>query len=319
MVAAVETMAYAGEVPWHGLGVRVNPNLTVKEMQEAAGVDWDVEKYPLFYNFDGAKRRAKMAALVRKTDGRLLSHVTDDWEPLQNSDAFNFFAEFVDAGDMEMHTAGSLKDGRVVWVLAKLKDGFELKFGKVADPVESYLLFANPHQFGKSINVQFTPIRVVCNNTLTMALNTVSQHMARWRHDTKFDEAAVKTVLGLTQADTARKMAEYKEQAEFLASKRFTKDTVQEYFMQVFPALTAANNNDVVSRNAKQAMAALTTQPGADMGAGTWWQPFNAVTYLTDHRLGRSANNRMYNAWYGQTRVLKANALETALTYAKAA
>ena len=123
----VETMAYAGEVPWHGLGVQVNPNLSPKEMMKEANVDWTVEKRPLYYNgMDKKEVIPGKEALVRSSDGQLLDEVGTNWKPLQNEDAFNFFNDFVNAGDMEMHTAGSLDNGRRVWALAKVKDSFEV-------------------------------------------------------------------------------------------------------------------------------------------------------------------------------------------------
>ena len=108
-----------------------------------------------------------MKALVRSSDNKVLTNIGQIWNPVQNEEAFEFFSEYVLAGDMEMHTAGSLKGGQMVWALAKVKESFDL-FG--GDKVESYLLFSNPHLYGKSIDIRFTPIRVVCNNTLSLSL-----------------------------------------------------------------------------------------------------------------------------------------------------
>ena len=121
----VETMAYAGEVPWHGLGVKVNDDLTVDEMIAAAGLDWTVSKQPTFYRIGDKEIATGKFALIRNTDNQFLSNVSDGWEPCQNVDAFSIFEEFVERNELEMHTAGSLKDGRVVWSLAKMKDQFD--------------------------------------------------------------------------------------------------------------------------------------------------------------------------------------------------
>jgi len=164
MAHNVETMAYAGEVPWHGLGVQVSNDLTPNQMMEKAGLDWSVIECPSYIEHDGKKIETGQRALVRSTDGRILTNVGPVWNPVQNEDAFNFFSEYVLAGDMEMHTAGSLRNGQIVWALAKVKESFDL-FG--GDQVDSYLLFSNPHRYGHSIDVRFTPIRVVCNNTLS--------------------------------------------------------------------------------------------------------------------------------------------------------
>jgi hypothetical protein len=168
MAHLVETMAYAGEVPWHGLGVQVPSDLSPEQMLDKAGLNWTVEKKPAFFEMDDKKFPVGWSALTRSSDNSVLDIVSNDWNPVQNHEAFNFFEEYCRVGDMDMHTAGSLKNGQIVWALAKVKDSFELFKG---DQVDSYLLFTNPHRFGQAIDIRFTPIRVVCNNTLQAALN----------------------------------------------------------------------------------------------------------------------------------------------------
>jgi len=163
-------MAYAGDTPWHGLGVKVPADLSPIQMLDKAGLNWSVEKESLITSSGFAVPDKK--ALVRSSDNKVLDIVGKDWNPVQNQEAFEFFDDFVSSGDMEMHTAGSLKGGQIVWALAKVKESFKV-FGN--DEVESYLLFSNPHRFGQSVDVRFTPIRVVCNNTLTLSLQTKSE------------------------------------------------------------------------------------------------------------------------------------------------
>ena len=127
IIAGKAQMAYAGDVPWHGLGTKVPADLTHDQMLEAAGLDWTVEKKDLTFEVNGEQIVAPgKKALVRSSDGALLDVIGDNWNPLQNSEAFEFFNDFVAAGDMEMHTAGSLEDGRRVWALAKVNDTFEV-------------------------------------------------------------------------------------------------------------------------------------------------------------------------------------------------
>ena len=109
----VETMAYAGELPWHGLGVEVSNDLTPLQMMEKADLDWEVEKVDAYVTIGDQRVKTGQQALVRSSDNTILTNVTKAWNPLQNEDAFNFFAEYVAAGDMEMHTAGSLKNGQI--------------------------------------------------------------------------------------------------------------------------------------------------------------------------------------------------------------
>jgi len=314
MINGAAQMAYAGDVPWHGLGVKVSNDLTPEQMLKAAGLDWSVDPVELFAEVGSKRLATGHRALVRSSDQRVLDVITDDWNPVQNSDAFEFFNDFVAAGDMEMHTAGSLKDGKIVWALAKVKESFELFGGR--DQVDAYLHFTNPHSYGQSIDVRFTPIRVVCNNTLTLSLNTKSKNMVKVSHRREFDGDMVKEALGVAKD----KLAKYKEMAQYLSQKRYSEESVVDYFKRVFPVLTTkAESEKVLSKSAERALEVIETQPGAEFGRGTWWQAFNAVTYMTDHEIGRSVDSRLTSAWYGANKNLKTKALETAVEMADAA
>jgi phage/plasmid-like protein (TIGR03299 family) len=312
------SIAYVGDTPWHGLGKRVPADVSPEQMLDAAGLNWEVEKVPMFYNTEGGPVLTKSRALIRSTDKKLLTVINDSWNPVQNREAFEFFNDFVSAGDMEMHTAGSLRDGRMVWAMAQIKESFEL-FG--GDRVEGYLLFSNPHEFGRSIDIRFTPVRVVCNNTLTMALDAQAKHAVKINHRAKFDGDSVKETLGIAKDRLTR----YKEQAQFLGQKKYQKESIIEYFNRVFPSMTKDEfkkqeiTKAPISRQAEEAMAVLHTQPGARFAEGSWWQAFNTVTYMADHKLGRSQDSRLTSSWYGLNRTKKEKALELALEYAEAA
>jgi len=313
MVNGEAQMAYVGNVPWHGLGTKVEHDLTPGDFQKVAGLDWTVEKQPLT-TATGIPIKNK-EALVRTSDNSVLDVVGTGWNPVQNSEAFEFFHDYVMAGDMEMHTAGSLKDGQMVWALAKTKESFELFKG---DQTDNYFLFTNPHQFGKSINIRMTPIRVVCNNTLTLSLSQDTDKMVTVNHRKAFDPDMVKEQMGIAK----EKMEQYKSMAAFLGGKRATGDNVIQYFNEVFGAPAKAKEDGVLpftSRNAKIAMENLNTQPGANFAQGSWWQAFNSVTYMTDHLQGREGDSRLQSAWYGRNRKVKLNALDKALEYAEAA
>ena len=318
MAHQVETMAYAGEVPWHGLGVSVSNDLTPVQMMEKAGVDWTVQECESFVDFNGERIPTGQKALVRSTDGRVLTNVGKDWNPVQNEQAFEFFSEYVFAGDMEMHTAGSLKDGQMVWALAKVKESFDLFDG---DQVDSYLLFSNPHQYGKSIDVRFTPIRVVCNNTLSLSLSMQAERQVKVGHRVEFNPGEVKEALGIA----SEKLATYREMAEYLGSKRFSMDKLIEYYNAVYPRTSDKRVQDkklsveTLSRNATECLNVLETQPGAQFAEGSWWQAYNSVTFVTDHVQGRNADNRLYSSWFGGNQTRKKNALETAIEFAEAA
>jgi len=308
MINGKAQMAYVGELPWHGLGTKVEADITPDQFQKVAGLDWTVEKQDMF-TVNGIKVPNKQA-LVRSSDNKVLDTVGSGWNPVQNSDAFDFFQEYVMAGDMEMHTAGSLKDGQLVWALAKTNESFELFKG---DVTENYFLFTNPHQFGKAINIRMTPIRVVCNNTLTLSLSAKSDSMITVNHRKEFDVEEVKEQMGIAR----EKMEQYKSMAEFLGSKRYSADNVVNYFNEVFGSPTKVDGKEFTSRNAKIAHENLQEQPGANFAEGSWWQAFNSVTHMTDHLQGRSTDGRLTSAWYGRNRKVKLKALDKALEYAE--
>lgn len=307
MVNGVAQMAYAGELPWHGLGSQVSDDISTDGMMEAAGLDWSVTKQPMYYMDDLGEMGEVpgKSALVRSSDNKVMDIVGSDWNPVQNAEAFEFFREFVDSGDMKMHTAGSLKGGKMVWALAKVNDGFTIKTAQGEDSVESYLLFSNPHQYGKSIDVRFTPIRVVCNNTLTLSLNQNVDQYVRMGHQRPFNAEDAMATLGMAH----QKLETYKEAAEYLCQKSYTSEQMVDYFNQVFPSASSRDSNK--SREAQEVMH---TQAGANLGEGTFWQLFNTVTYMTDHTLGRNNDTRLQSSWYGQNQNVKKKALELAVS-----
>lgn len=313
----IETMAYAGAVPWHGLGEPVSNDLSPVQMMQKAKVDWGVVKVPTHAIYDGEMVSTGTHALIRESDNKVLSPmVGDNWEPVQNEEAFEFFSEFCAAGDMEMHTAGSLKGGQIVWVLARVNESFDVMPG---DRIDNYFLFSNPHMYGKSIELRMTPTRVVCNNTLTASLNGASKNAMKLNHRRKFEAEFVKEKMGLAH----EKFVQYKEFSQFLAKKNASWSDMLQYFNDVFPHANTkkkvVSGYDDLSTTAQTAFDVLETQPGADYGRGTWWQALNAVTYTTDHLLGRSVDGRLTSAWFGANQSRKLNAVETAIKYAGAA
>ena len=312
----VEQMAYAGEVPWHGLGTRVPNNISIDDMLEHSGLNWTVSKQDMYWkeinNFDEnqiikANLISDKQLLVRDTDNMQLDVVGRNWNPVQNHEAFDFFRQWIEEGDMEMHTAGSLMNGKLTWVLAKVNDTFDVVPN---DPIESYMLFSNPHQFGHSLNIRFTPTRVVCNNTLQLALSKHKSGLTL-NHRSKFNADEVKTAMGLvTEA-----MDIYKTASKFLASKAISSIDMNDYFKHLFPQKDLTKG-DLPSRNHKKATEAVWNQPGGNKGFGTWWHAFNTVTYLYDHKIGRNTESRLRSNWYGNAALEKRKAFKKALELA---
>lgn len=329
MVAAVETMAYAGETPWHGLGNKVSNNLTPAQMLKAAKLDWPVEKRELMYaTKKGGGTPIKVDgkfALVRGTDDRLLSIIGATYKPVQNEVVMDFFKKFVLAGHMKMETAGALHGGQYIWALARLGNDFTL--GK-EDEVRGFLLLSQPHVLGKAMVIQFTPIRVVCWNTLTFALGSDLKGKPgsfRMPHSIAFNDAVKKRAeeaLGLSK----HQMDEFKQAATLLSKKKAKPEDVESYFCEVlkFDPKTAAKKAKgkkgeeaeiKVPRMLPKLQLALTHAPGAQMptALGTWWGAANAVTYVVDHELGRDQSASLRTAWLGAKAALKRRAVGLAI------
>ena len=298
---------------WHRKGTQIPADLGAQQVMEAANLDWTVRQEPLFATIDGRQIDTNHTALIRSSDEKVLDVVTKSWHPVQNAEAFEFFHDFVEAGDMQMDTAGSLKGGKMVWALAKINSGFTL-FGE--DVIEGYLLFSNPHQFGRCVDIKFTPVRVVCNNTLSYALSQVSQNQVRRNHRQPFNADQAKDVLGMA----ASKMDDYKDQAAFLGSKRYTDEAVTDYFKRIFPVLTTKGDRSTkeISKQAQRALEILDTQPGAEFAPGSFWNAFNAVTYITTNEYGKTDDSRLSSVWFGTNASRNQKAMELALEMANA-
>ena len=310
------SMAYSGETPWHGLGVNVPADLTPEQMLESAGLNWTVEKRRGFYFDNDEYKPMKTCALLRSVEPKELAEVPEDWEPVQNLTAFEFFNDWVAEGSMSMETAGSLNGGRIVWGLARVKDSITLFKGK--DVINPYMLFTNYHKYGFSTSVSLTAIRVVCSNTIKLSLGTTtSDKIIRVSHRNIFNPDEVKETMGIAK----KQLEKYKEAAMFLSSKKAKDEDIVTYFKRVFPVLTSKPKEEKskdLSKNAKICMDLLNTQPGADLGQGTYWALINDVTYYIDHHASRSQDTRLTSAWYGQGAKKKQQAMDIALEMAEA-
>jgi len=295
--------------PWRQAGVALEGEQEPKRMLYMAGLDWKVEKRPLFQKNNTEVSRWQL--LVRATDGKELDIVSPKWHPIQNWEAFSVFDEFIKQGGMTMEAVGSVDDGKHVWALARTNEQIRL-FGD--DLITGYFLFSNPHKYGQTAQFGGTAIRIVCKNTLTLALKRGLQHRVKIYHRSQFDIEKVRN-------ETARlrhHLSELQEQAEFLGSKRYKEETLSQYFQEIFPHARKELEDPQPSKNAYFALDKVKTQPGAEYREGTWWQAYNTVTYMVDHVVG-SNDKRLDNAWFGAGKLRKRRALTRALEFAKAA
>ena len=168
MAANVETMFYVREAPWHGLGTRVEAALDSREALEKSGLNWKVIQKPIMTS--SLEPISGFKANIRDKDNKVLGVVSDRYKVVQNSEAFAFTDALLSEG-VKYETAGSLQDGKKIWILAKLPDKYIME----GEEIEPYLVFCNSHDGTGSIKVAMTPIRVVCQNTLNIALSSAKR------------------------------------------------------------------------------------------------------------------------------------------------
>ncbi|QIG70804.1 DUF932 domain-containing protein [Rhizobium phage RHph_I1_18] len=320
MAHQVETMAYANEVPWHGLGNRVDACVSVDDMLVAAGLNWTVEPRQLFTVDGNGKQIAlgKRKALVRDTDDKVLSVIGNNWKPLQNRNALEFFREYSEAGDITLETAGALKGGRVVWGLANMKTGFFVNNGK--DAVKGYMLLISPHEPGQAIQIRFTMVRVVCANTLAAAMAGGSSHVFRLHHTTEFTVDKAREAVGLSKE--ALGQAEIDSQA-LMQLKMSEFDTVR-FLAKFFTNVKTPTDADVKSmmdndnkerpKALVQVLDSVKNGPGAIPGTG--WGVINGITHWADHVAGKAGDYRLTKSWLGENARMKASAYKELLEMA---
>lgn len=315
MAHRVETMAFANEVPWHGLGFNEKATASVAQWMKSSKTNWGVSKIPVTITLPkkGLTTVKGEFALVRDSDESVLSMVGATYKPVQNAEVFEFFRKFCEAGHMTMETAGSLSNGRYIWVLARVGNNFAIGPTKARDEIRPYLLIMSPHVFGKALTIQYTTVRVVCWNTLNMALGSGLKgdgtgyrmlHSKKW----EFAKEEAEHALGLAMKQTA----EFKEAAAFLATKKAAEKQVEDFFKDVLRVKADAKKAPVAINKFR---AALEGAPGAQLvtAKGTWWGALNAVTYIADHANGSKRETALTNAWTGHQRGIKRRALKLAL------
>ena len=273
----VETMMYAGEVPWHGLGKKVDQAVNSEEALREASLDWDVLSKPVFV--DG-KMVDNYRANVRSSDGSVFGIVSERYKIVQNKDAFSF-TDFLLKNDMGIpvtyETAGALDGGRRVWMLANLPPERVL-----GDEIVPYLVFTNSHDGKGSIRIAVTPTRVVCQNTLQIALKTASRTWST-RHigdmETKMKEAEE------TLLRTRAYMDGLAVQAETLQAVKVSPRLIEEFLEQVFPVGKLASdrqmaNNEMVKNLVLDIYA---NKPDLQNFRGTGWGIYNALADYETH------------------------------------
>jgi phage/plasmid-like protein (TIGR03299 family) len=314
MPAAVEQMMFVGATPWHGLGNKVDADIGVEDAIVAAGLDWEVGLKDL-QTVDGVP--VSHRATYRKTDGSILGVVGPRYTPLQNKDSFDWFQPFIDAGECGIHTAGSLHSGQKVWVLAQLnRDNSEIVPG---DDVSKFILLSNSHDGTTAIRVGYTPIRVVCVNTLAMAHNNKNSQLIRIRH-TRSSKNNLEQVRDIMDNINSQFEATA-EQFRFLASKNFNQADIRRY-VKTMLGIGGTVDGDIKTRtrNIMDEILALVEGPkqSATNVRGTWWAAYNGYNEYLNYNKGRTEDNRLDSLWFGANANDNIKALEKAMEFANA-
>ena len=315
MAAAIEQMMFVGATPWHGLGNQVESDITVADAIVAAGLDWEVGLKNL-QTVDGVPVNHR--ATYRKTDGSILGVVGPRYTPLQNRDSFDWFQPFLDAGECALHTAGSLHSGQKVWVLAQLnRDNSEIVAG---DEVSKFILLSNSHDGTTAIRVGYTPIRVVCANTLAWAHSNTNSQLIRIRH-TRSSKSNLENVRDIMDNINAGFEATA-EQFRFLASKDFNQADILRY-VKTLLGIEKVVDADIKTRTRNildEIIGIITDSPEQAMVGtrGTYWAAYNGYNSYLNYVKGRTEDNRLDSLWFGAGSNENIKALNLAVEFANA-
>lgn len=314
----VQSMAYVGQEPWHGLGNKLTPKQPIEVWADRAGMNWTIESSEVRYVTGSSGIGAIHAfpdqkVLYRSDTKSALSVVSARYQVVQPREILEFYRDLTEVGGFELETAGVLKEGRKFWALAKTGQSGLLK-GK--DKISGYLLLATACDGTLATTAQFTSVRVVCQNTLQIALGD-STGAVKVPHRSQFDAQAVKRQLGIAISSWDAFMARTKA-----LSERKVSDAAADAFLRRVLTYSTANvaDRDAIAVNERAIKAVGQLYAGRGKGAdlasasGTAWGLLNAVTeYVDHHRRARSDDHRRDAAWFGQGATIKQKAWDEAL------
>lgn len=312
---AVETMAYYGEVPWHGLGTALTDEDRYDwgKASVKAGLNWEAEKIPLV-TADDARQAVDHYAVRRNTDGKVLGAVGKKYTILQNHDAFKWFQPFLEAREASLETAGSLKEGSRIFVLAKLnRDPIVVAAG---DEVLKYLLLSHSHDGSLAVRVGFTPVRVVCQNTMSMAHRHKASQLIRVKHTRDVHENLenIRETINAIDAEFVTTSEQYK----ILARKSINAADLEKYVRLVFDVKEGQDTSTRLNNLMEEVTGLFEAGKGNDLPSirGTLWAGYNAVSEWLTWNRGRNADNRLNSLWFGDGANINRHALEMALEMA---
>lgn len=319
MAHLVQTMAYVGAEPWHGLGHHLPAQQPLEVWAKSAGMDWQIQETPVRFLTDAVgglgsiHTFADQKVLYRSDTQEALSVVSARYQIVQPREVLEFYRDLTEVAGYELETAGVLKGGKKFWALAKTGQSATLKG---SDTVQGYLLLATSCDGTLATTATPTTVRVVCNNTLTIAVNGATQAI-KVPHNTKFDAQAVKQQLGVAVSH----WDSFMYRMRMLAERKVKTHEAMAYFLGVLCEGQGQGDGTLTNERGLKLVQRLYDGQGRgaelDAAKGTAWGLLNAVTEYVDHeRRSRSPEHRLDSAWFGQGAALKQRALEAALQLA---
>lgn len=318
MAHQIEQMAYVGDTPWHGLGQQLSRHQSLEVWRQQAGMDWHIEESPVRFIADGAGHLGSIHSfpeqkVLYRSDTRApLSVVSQRYKVVQPEEVLEFYRDLTEYAGYELETAGVLKGGRKFWALARSGLGTALK-GQ--DQVNAYLLLATSCDGSLATVATPTSVRVVCNNTLTIAVDGMAQGV-KVPHSTEFNPQRVKQQLGISVSQ----WDDFMYRMKTLAERKVSQEEVKTYFQSVICNAEAPTDDPSKLPNVRALNRVQKLFHGEGRGAqlctaqGTAWGLLNAITEYVDHeKRARSNDYRMDSAWFGQGASLKDKALESAM------
>lgn len=288
MPALVETMMYNRTVPWHGLGTKVDEAPTSADALRLAGLDWTVEQKNI--QLCGGAKIQNYKANVRSSDGQVLGIVGDRYKVIQNSEAFSFTDDII-GGDVRYETAGSLNGGKKIWLLAKLPET-EI----AGDKTEPFMCFSNTHDGSGAIRVCMTPVRVVCSNTLNLALDTARRSWSV-RHTGDLQSKMHEARVCLQMANAY--MGELAKEADRLANTTVTRAQLDQILEELFPVDESSSHREKENvKKLKDEFMVCYFAPDILKFRGTAWGAVNAMSDMLSHNAPRrKTKNYRENNW----------------------
>ena len=315
MAHLVESIAFANATPWHGLGKRLSAKQPIEVWAQQSGLSFEIKETPVRFMSESAGSLGAIMSfpeqkvLYRSDTKAPLSVVSQRYKVVQPSEILEFYRDLTEISGFELETAGVLKAGRKIWALAKTNQSASLKGN---DVVNGYLLLATACDGTLATTAQFTSIRVVCNNTLAVALASGSEAI-KVPHSTSFDPQAVKKQLGVSVSS----WDDFMYRMKTLSDRKVKSQEAMNYFLRVFTDQSAAATGLNNERAMKKVLALYEgSGKGAELASSkaTAFGLLNSVTEYVDHeRRARSADHRLESAWFGAGATLKKKALDQAL------